>query len=618
MKRTILVCCGTGCTANGSLEVAAALRSALEGMDAAVETTAHSGVDKGVLVNGAKAGDIRVKQTGCNGFCENGPIVRIMPDDISYYKVRPKDAPDIAASIGGKPLERLLYRDDDNKPVLRQMDNPFYVPQHKTVLRNIGQIDPENIRDYLERDGYASLRRALEMTPDGIISEVEASGLRGRGGAGFPTGRKWRAAAGFSTFPKYVICNGDEGDPGAFMDRSVLEGDPHSVIEGMAICALAIGAEEGFLYIRDEYELALKHVKKAILDAEGAGILGDSIMGSGKKLHLSVVRGGGAFVCGESTALIASIEGRAGEPHAKYIRSVQRGLWDKPTVLNNVETFANIPWIISGGGVRFASLGTENSKGTKVFALVGKVKRTGLIEVPMGATLRHLIFDIGGGMAGGRPFKAVQTGGPSGGCIPENLLDLAVDFDTLTNYGAMMGSGGMIVMDDRSCMVEVARYYVSFLAEESCGKCTPCREGLRQMLSILTDICEGRGRENDIETLGEICTALADTSLCALGKTAVNPVLTTIKHFRDEYDAHIREKCCPAGVCRGLTAFSIDKEACTGCSACRRYCPSGAITGEAKSPHSIDINICIACGGCRDACRFDAVRAISREGGRFD
>ncbi|MCL1834658.1 MAG: NAD(P)H-dependent oxidoreductase subunit E [Oscillospiraceae bacterium] len=542
MNRSILVCCGTGCIANGSLAVADALRVALAGTDVAVEAT----------------GETEVKETGCNGFCENGPILRVMPDDISYYKVKPEDAADIAASIGAEPLERLLYRDDNDKPVLRQADNPFYAPQHKIVLRNIGQIDPQSIADYTDCGGYRALERALQMTPEAIISEVEASGLRGRGGAGYPTGSKWRAAMQYGEYPKYVICNGDEGDPGAFMDRSTLEGDPHCVLEGMAICALAIGAQEGFLYIRDEYELALKHVTKAIRDAEEAGILGDSIMGSGKKLRLAAVRGGGAFVCGESTALMASIEGRVGEPRAKYVRSAQRGLWDKPTVLNNVETFANIPVIIGGGGENFALLGTDSSKGTKVFALVGKVKRTGLVEVPMGVTLRRLIFDIGGGIVGDRPFKAVQTGGPSGGCIPEKLLDLPVDFDTLTDYGAMMGSGGMIVMDDRSCMVEVARYYTNFLAEESCGKCAPCREGLRQMLSILTGICEGRGLPGDLEALEEICALLIDSSLCALGKTAANPVLTTIEHFRDEYNAHILEKRCPGGVCRELTGSKKD------------------------------------------------------------
>ena len=528
MSRNVLVCCGTGCIANGSLKVAEALRRELSGTQTDV---------------------INVKETGCNGFCENGPIVRIMPEDISYYRVKPEDAPDIAMSIGALPVGRLLYLDDAGEPVLHQRDNPFYAPQHKVALRNIGLIDPGNLSDYISAGGYEQLWKALSMAPGEIIREVEISGLRGRGGAGFPTGRKWRAAADYSASVKYVVCNGDEGDPGAFMDRSILEGDPHSVLEGMAICAVAIGAQEGFLYIRDEYGLALKQVKKAIEDAEAAGILGDSILNSGKPLRLSVVRGGGAFVCGESTALMASIEGRVGEPRAKYIRSTQCGLWDQPTVLNNVETFANIPVIIASGGEEFARLGTEKSKGTKVFALVGKVKRTGLVEVPMGVSLRHLIFDIGGGVIEGRPFKAVQTGGPSGGCIPEALLDLPLDFETLTGYGAMMGSGGMIVMDDSDCMVEVARYYTNFLADESCGKCTPCREGLWQMLRILTDICEGRGKEGDIELIKELAGTLAEASLCALGKTAVNPLLTTVRHFRDEYDAHIREKRCPAGVC---------------------------------------------------------------------
>jgi NADH-quinone oxidoreductase subunit F len=589
-----LVCCGTGCIANGSIDVTEALsRALLEiGADASVKTA--------------------VKQTGCNGFCENGPIVRIMPDDISYYRVKPKDAPAIAASIGGKPVNRLLFRDEEGKPVLSQKANPFYTPQRKVALRNIGEIDPGQLADYRARGGYEALKKALAMTPDEIIREVEISGLRGRGGAGFPTGRKWRTAAGYEAEPKYVVCNGDEGDPGAFMDRSILEGDPHTVLEGMAICALAVGASEGFLYIRDEYGLAREHIQRAISDAEEEGILGDSLMGGGKSLRLSVVRGGGAFVCGESTALMASIEGRVGEPRAKYIRSVQRGLWNQPTVLNNVETFANIPVIINEGGASFAELGTDNSKGTKVFAMVGKVKRTGLVEIPMGVSLRHLIYDIGGGVIGDRPFKAVQTGGPSGGCIPADMLDLPVDFDTLTQYGAMMGSGGMIVMDDRSCMVEVARYYVNFLAGESCGKCSPCREGLRQMLQILTDIREGRGKKGDVELLEEIGETMIGASLCALGKSAPNPVLTTIRYFRDEYDAHIHEYRCPAGVCPKLTAFEIDPAACTGCTRCKRACPTGAITGGVKSAHNIDQASCIACGSCRDVCRFGAVRAAAK------
>ena len=594
MSRIILVCCGTGCLANDSMKVVEALREQidLDRRDAQVQAV--------------------IKETGCNGFCENGPIVKIMPDDISYYKVKPADATAIIGSLGGEPVERLLYRGADGKRVKSQHENPFYSPQIKIALRNIGVIDPGDLQDYISRGGYEALKKALSMTPEEIISEVEASGLRGRGGAGFSTGRKWRTAAGYDNFPKYIVCNGDEGDPGAFMDRSILEGDPHSVLEGMAIGALAVGAKEGFLYIRDEYGLALRNVQKAILDAEKAGILGDSVMGGPHSLRLSIVRGGGAFVCGESTALMASIEGRVGEPRAKYIRSVQRGLWDQPTVLNNVETLANIPVIIQDGGSQFARIGTEKSKGTKVFALVGKVKRTGLVEVPMGVSLRHLIYDIGGGIINDRPFKAVQTGGPSGGCIPAHMLDLPVDFDTLTEYGAMMGSGGMIVMDDRSCMVEVARYYVNFLCEESCGKCTPCREGLRHMRDIMTDICEGRGKDGDIELLEAICETLTDSALCALGKSAPNPVLTTIRYFREEYEAHIKRNICPAGVCKSLTSFYIDSDKCIGCSLCKRQCPVGAVSGELKATHAIDGDACISCGGCREVCRFEAVKTTGR------
>ena len=597
MRKTVLVCCGTGCLANGSAKVAAEFHRLLEGSDHAVEWL--------------------VKETGCNGFCENGPLVKIDPDDITYYKVQVKDVPEIVEKtvLGGETVDRLLYKNDQGQRVRSQRENPFYAPQHKIALRNIGAISPTSVEDYVAHGGYQALRKALTMTPEEILDEMDRSGLRGRGGAGFPTGRKWRTAAGYDKFPKYVACNGDEGDPGAFMDRSILEGDPHSVLEGMAICALAIGAEEGFLYIRDEYALAVKNVRAAIAEAEAYGALGDHILGSDKKLKLSVVRGGGAFVCGESTALMASVEGRVGEPRAKYIRSVQRGLWDQPTVLNNVETLANVPVILLHGGDAFARMGTEGSKGTKVFALVGKVKRTGLVEVPMGVTLRHLIYDIGGGVQGDRPFKAVQTGGPSGGCIPAELLDLPVDFDTLKSRGAMMGSGGMIVMDDRSCMVEVARYYIKFLSEESCGKCTPCREGLRHMLQILTDICEGRGQLSDLDLLEELCHTLADSSLCALGKSAPNPVLTTLKYFRQEYEAHILEHRCPAGVCTALTSFAIDKDKCVGCGACSRACPAGAISGGMKEPHVIDPVRCIACGSCREACKFSAVETKGKVAG---
>ena len=589
----ILVCCGTSCIANGALDVADA-------------------IEKELAARGL-ADDVRVDvvRTGCSGECEQGPVVRFMPRDLMYYRVAARDAKAIVDSLDGAPVKKLLHR-RDGQFFEHMDDNPFYALQHKVVLKDVGIIDPLSLDDYISRGGYEGLKRALTMTPDEIISEVEKSGLRGKGGAGFPTGRKWRSAAGYDEWPKYIVCNGDEGDPGAFMDGSTMEGCPHAVIEGMIIGALAMGAEEGVLYIRDEYALARDHIQHAIDDAYAAGILGDSIMGTSHKLHLSIVRGGGAFVCGESTALMASIAGRVGEPRAKYIRSVQRGLFDKPTVLNNVETLASVPTILRFGGEEYAKLGTEKSKGTKVFAMVGKVKHTGLVEVPMGTTLRTLIYDIGGGIMNNRPFKAIQTGGPSGGCIPESLLDLPVDFDTLTEYGAMMGSGGMIVMDDRSCMVEVARYYVDFLCEESCGKCTPCREGLRQMRAILTDICEGRGRPGDIEMLERICHTMQDVSLCALGRTAPNPVLTTIRFFRDEYEAHIERKECPAGVCPDLTRFTIDAEACTGCGMCSRVCPANAISGEVKTAHVIDPDKCIACGSCREACRFDAVETTRR------
>ena len=594
--KTIRVCCGTGCLANGSAKVA----EAFEKLIAEEAGTAEVIWD--------------VKRTGCHGICEKGPLVTIEPDGIAYYRVREKDVPEIVEKTvkGGELIPRLLSKDAEGKPIATRAEDPFYKKQVKIALRNVGKIDPLSIDDYIAAGGYEALKKAITMTPDEIITEIEKSGLRGRGGAGFPTGRKWRTALGYDVFPKYVVCNGDEGDPGAFMDGETLSGDPHSVIEGLSICALAVGAETGFLYIRDEYATAVAHIKKAIADATERGFLGEDILGTGRKLNLSVVRGGGAFVCGESTALMQSIEGKVGEPRAKYIRSVQRGLWDNPTVLNNVETLANIPYIITTGGEEFAKLGTEGSKGTKVFAMVGKVKNTGLVEVPMGITLRELIFDIGGGIQGDRPFKAVQTGGPSGGCIPESMLDLPVDFDTLSKYGAMMGSGGMIVMDDRSCMVDVARYYVNFLCGESCGKCTPCREGLKQMLAILTDICEGRGKMEDLDYLEMLGETMQDASLCALGKSAPNPVLTTLKYFRPEYEAHIKEHRCPAGVCTALTSFAISAEKCIGCGACSRVCPAGAISGGLKEAHRIDPAKCVSCGSCREACRFEAVKTEGR------
>jgi NADH-quinone oxidoreductase subunit F len=593
--QVILVCCGTGCVAHGSLSVVEALTQALASGGAAIPVRALT------------------KKTGCNGFCENGPIVRIMPEDISYYRVTKEDAGDIVAALAqGSVVERLLYTNEEGKKLRSQREHPFYARQHKIALRNAGLIDPADINDSIARGGYEGLRKALAMSGEAIIGELEKSGLRGRGGAGFPTGRKWRECAKYDRFPKYVVCNGDEGDPGAFMDRSIMEGDPHSVIEGLAIAALAVGAREGFMYIRDEYGLAIRNVTTALAAAREKGFLGRNILGSGRDFDVSVVRGGGAFVCGESSALMASIEGRVGEPRTKYIRSTERGLWDKPTVLNNVETLANVPCIISHGGEAYAAIGSGGSTGTKVFALVGKVRRTGLVEVPMGASLRELVFEIGGGVPEGREFKAVQTGGPSGGCIPADLMDLAIDFDTLARYGSMMGSGGLIVMDDRTCMVEVARYYINFLSEESCGKCTPCREGLRRMLQLLTGICQGTAAPGDIEALESICEVMSEAALCALGRTAANPVRSTIRYFREEYEAHINGKRCPAGVCPALTRFVIHTGTCSGCGRCGKVCPVEAISGEKKKPHRIDSSRCISCGSCRNVCKFGAVETTGK------
>jgi NADH-quinone oxidoreductase subunit F len=591
--KTVLVCCGTGCIANGSLEILSALRE---------RAAKAEGIDVKPLI----------KSTGCNGFCENGPIVKIVPDQISYYRVKRSDADEIfdRTLLGGEAVERLLHVDPSTgKRVRSQMENEFYSRQTKLALRNIGEVDPADIDDYIARGGYKAFEKALlHMKPGDVIAEIEKSGLRGRGGAGFPTGRKWKQCASYDSFPKYVVCNGDEGDPGAFMDRSIMEGDPNTIIEGMLICAYATGSSSGFIYIRDEYALAVKNFTCAIEKARERGFLGGNILGSGFDFDIQVVRGGGAFVCGESTALMASIEGRVGEPRAKYIRSVEKGLWGKPTVLNNVETWANVPLIIMNGADWFRTIGTERSPGTKVFSLVGKIRNTGLVEVPMGITIRELVSNIGGGVPGNRNFKAVQTGGPSGGCIPESMLDLEVDFDTLTEAGSMMGSGGMIVMDDRTCMVDVARYYIGFLSEESCGKCVPCREGLRRMGEILNDICSGKGREGDMEMLEKICETVGEASLCGLGKSAPNPVMSTLKHFRDEYMSHINGKRCPAGVCRELTSYFIDPEACVGCGLCRKKCPADAITGSLKSIHSIDTQKCIKCGNCMDVCRLKAVK----------
>lgn len=588
MNREILVCCGTGCLANGAQAVVDAFSAAISG-------------DGSISVKPA------VKKTGCNGFCENGPIVAIHPDNITYYKVRPADVSEIIKSLDGAPVERLLYRDDSGNAVCSREENPFYAAQYKIALRNTGRIDPSSIQDYLDRGGYKGLEAALSMSPEEVIEQIETSGLRGRGGAGFPTGRKWRSCREVPSDIKYMLCNGDEGDPGAFMDRSILEGDPHSVLEGLIIGAYAIGARYGYFYIRDEYGLALSHMEEAIASARRSGFLGKNILGSDFHFDCEIVRGGGAFVCGESSALMSSIEGKPGEPRVKYTRSVEKGLFDQPTVLNNVETLANVPYILVHGGASFAKLGTEGSKGTKVFSLVGKVNRTGLVEVPMGATLRHLIFDIGGGIRDGGKFKGIQTGGPSGGCIPEELLDLEIDFDTLKANGSMMGSGGMIVMDETTCMVELSRYYLSFLAGESCGKCTPCREGLRCMLDILTRITEGHASMKDLDLLEDLAYTAKEASLCELGRTAANPVISTLTWFRDEYEAHIREHRCPAGVCTALIRYRIDPEKCKGCGLCGKKCPAGAIHGERKLPYRINPDSCIKCGLCRHTCKFDAI-----------
>lgn len=594
MSRTVYVCCGTGCLANNSMEVYEELKKLIAKYeaDAEVKTT--------------------VKATGCNGLCEKGPLVKIQPDDICYSKVKARDAEEIVTKtlINGEIIDRLLIFDTaKGKKVISHKETDFYKSQQKIALRNIGEIDPVNIDDYIERGGYEALRKVLfQMTPEEVISEVERSGLRGRGGGGFPTGRKWRQCDSIDSFPKYVICNGDEGDPGAFMDRSIMEGDPNTVIEGMTICAYSIKSNNGFIYIRDEYSLALKNMDTAIKQVKERGYLGKNIMSSGFDFDIQIVRGGGAFVCGESTALMQSIEGNIGEPRAKYIHSVEKGLWGQPTVLNNVETWANVPEIIMKGSEWFSSIGTDNSKGTKVFSLVGKVKNTGLVEIPMGTTLRELVYKIGGGIIGDKEFKAVQSGGPSGGCIPDSLLDLPVDFDTLKKAGSMMGSGGIIVMDERTCMVDVARYYLNFLSEESCGKCVACREGIKRMLEILTDICSGKGSEEDLELLESLCHTVEEASLCGLGKTAPNPVLTTLKYFKDEYLAHINEKRCPAGVCPDLTAYEIDEKLCKGCGVCAKNCPASAISGERGKAHRLDEACCVKCGNCIDNCKFNAVR----------
>lgn len=590
-KKQILVCCGTGCVANGSLDVYQALKDC---QDRSYEVL--------------KSYD--VKATGCHGLCSSGPFVHIMPDNITYCQVKASDVDDILAGLKqGKVVKRLLYRHPDSLQRVENLEEiPFYRGQLKKALRNVGLIDPNSIQDYIARQGYQALRQALTMEPEEVLQEVIKSGLRGRGGGGFPTGLKWKACRATPVAPKYIVCNGDEGDPGAFMDESIMEGDPHSVLEGMLICAYAISASNGYIYVRDEYARSVAALAQAIADARENGFLGHHILGSNLDFDIEIVRGGGAFVCGEETALLASIEGNVGEPRDKYVFPTEKGLWGKPTVINNVETWANLPLVLLQGALQFAAIGTPDSKGTKVFSLVGKVVNTGLVEVPMGTSLREIIFDIGGGIPGKREFKAVQTGGPSGGCIPESLLDLKIDFDSLHSAGSMMGSGGLIVMDDRTCMVEVARYYLQFLAGESCGKCVPCREGIRTLLAILERICNGEGKLEDLDVLEDIAETVKTASLCALGRTAPNPVLSTLKYFRDEYLAHIIQHRCPAGVCKKLTEFYIDPQCCNGCGLCSRNCPVDAVKGEKKQPHVIDGDKCIKCGECINQCRFMAVK----------
>jgi len=535
----------------------------------------------------------------------------VQPDNIFYQRLKEKDIPFLVEEhfLKGRPVQKFMYVPPQEKaPIPKMSDINFFKDQVLIVLRNRGRIDPEKIEEYIAYDGYQALAKALtEMTPEQIIEEIKISGLRGRGGAGFPTGIKWELCRKAKGDIKYIICNADEGDPGAFMDRSVLEADPHAVLEGMIIGAKAIGAQEGFVYVRDEYPLALRRVNIAIEQATEYGLLGENILGTDFSFKINVVRGGGAFVCGEETALIASIEGYVGRPRPRPPYPAEKGLWGKPTNNNNVETWANVPQIILRGGAWFASMGTEKSKGTKIFSLVGKVNNTGLVEVPMGTTLRTIVFDIGGGIPKGKKFKAVQTGGPSGGCVPESLIDLPVDYEKLTEAGAIMGSGGLIVMDEDTCMVDVAKYFVEFLEEESCGKCTPCREGLKRLKEVLTEITKGRGQPYHLEILDDIALTMKEASLCQLGATAPNPVLTTIKYFRDEYEEHIFQKKCRARVCKDLIIYRIIAEKCTGCQRCVRACPTGAITGPRAQPHNLDVARCIKCGACYEVCKFDAI-----------
>jgi len=590
-RTCISVCAGTGCRASGAEAVVDAFTGEIERREIQLS--------------------VELKETGCHGFCERGPIVVIRPKRVFYQQVKPEDVPEIISEtvLKGNIIERLLYVDPvTREKIVYEPEVPFYKRQTRTIFGANGEIDPRDIEDYIAVEGYSALSKALfQMSPDEIIEEVKTSGLRGRGGAGFPTGRKWQSCRDAEGDIKYVICNGDEGDPGAYQDRSLLEGNPHSVLEGMIIGAYAIGSHQGYIYVRNEYPLAVRHARIAIEQAMDYGLLGEDILGSGFDFTVMINKGGGAFVCGESSALMASLEGEIGEPRAKYIHMTEKGLWDRPSLLNNVKTWANVLLIIKKGADWYSRIGTAGSKGTMIFSLVGKVNNTGLVEVPMGITLRRLVYDIGGGIRGGKKFKAVQTGGPSGGCIPEQYLDTPVDFDELNKLGSIMGSGGMIVMDEDTCMVDIAKYFVNFLKEESCGKCVPCREGLTRMSEILSNITQGKGKKEDLDLLEDLAGILRGGALCALGTTAANPVLSTLHYFRDEYTAHIDKKRCPAGVCRELIKYSIDLEKCEGCLRCLRACPTGAISGEKRKPHTLNQAVCIKCGACYDVCKFNAV-----------
>jgi NADH:ubiquinone oxidoreductase subunit F (NADH-binding)/(2Fe-2S) ferredoxin/Pyruvate/2-oxoacid:ferredoxin oxidoreductase delta subunit len=598
-KPCISLCSGSACHATGSREVAARLEEEIKKQGLS---------DK-----------VDIRRTGCHGFCERGPIIVVHPEEICYLRIKPEDIPEIISKtiLGKEIIDRLVYTDPETgNKIVRESEIPFYKYQERIVFGSNGNIDPKSIEDYFAIDGYSALAEALTtMTPEGVLGVVKKAKLRGRGGGGFPAGSKWEGSRNAAGDIKYVIVNADEGDPGAYMDRSLLEGNPHAVLEGLTIGAFAVGAREGYIYVRQEYPLAVENVNTAIKQAEECGLLGENILGSGFDFSVKVHQGAGAFVCGESTALMTALEGRPGEPRPKYVRSNLVGLWGMPSVLNNVETWANVPLIINKGADWYSKFGTEGSKGTKIFSLVGKITNTGLVEVPMGSPLRDIIYKIGGGIPGGKKFKAVQTGGPSGGCIPEERLDLPVGFDELTQAGSMMGSGGMIVMDEDTCMVDVARYFLVFLTDESCGKCVPCREGMRQMLKTLTNITQGNGTEGDIELLEELAETAQEASLCALGKTSPNPFLSTLQYFRSEYEAHIREKRCPALSCKELITYYIDPTKCQACMICFKKCPANAIDGGKGKIHIIDQEKCTKCGTCFEVCppRFRAVRKMSGE-----